>query len=138
MYNETMVRAVKKEIIDKYSNEFILSKLTGDKKYFYDNYNVWNFYVLYFNNVRINFNDDEQESEYDNLIEVTIKSKLIEIIFRWLKLKKIKFYIGVNQFKIKQTSIYLYYNKNSMKILFQILDFMKIFNEKYDNIGEII
>jgi hypothetical protein len=48
MYNEKIVRTIKKEIVDKYSNEFLLSKLTNDDKYVYDNPN-YNFYLIKFN-----------------------------------------------------------------------------------------
>jgi predicted P-loop ATPase len=137
MFNEKLVRAAKKEIVDKYADEFLLSKLINDEKYVYDNPS-YNFYFIKFNNVLIHFTSDEDIYYSDDDIRINIKSNKIETIYRWLKLTKKKFSVTIEDSKIERIIIDLNYNKNDMKILFQILDFMKLFYKKYDNIGENI
>jgi hypothetical protein len=126
MYNEKLVLSAKKEIINRYDNLFLISKLCDSAQYYYDNVNPWNFYVMLFDCVRIEFNDDE---EYENdIIEISIFSEFIKIIFRWLKLKHIYYFKDRNQ--SKQIKIYLKYNENDMKKLFEILDFILLCNKK--------
>jgi hypothetical protein len=91
--------------------KLLLSKLTDDKKYVYDD-PTYNFYFLKFNHVFIYFTGDEDIYNSNQDIRISISSNKIEIIYRWLKLTKYKFYI---QIKFDSTRLPLFINSDKIK-----------------------
>jgi hypothetical protein len=107
---------IKNEIINKYSNYFIASKLCNDNDFIFEDYKIIIFDIL-----TIFFANDESIELIDS---IDMKINVIdEEIINWLKANNIEYeIIEYITNSIKYEIIYILPNTNNMDIIFKIID----------------